>query len=94
MDILKKIPKLKFSDIKMKDIEEIEELNVDYSKLEKKMKNEKVPVVYEPTKYRTIKEVFLQNTEKYAKKEFVLEKTDPKKKYETKTYGDFKKDVT
>lgn len=93
MDILKKIPKLKFSKIKMEGLEEIEELKVDYSKLEKKMKNEKVPVVYEPTRYRTIKEIFERSTVKYADKEFVLEKFDPKKKYETKTYQDFRNDV-
>ena len=93
MDILKKIPKLKFSKIKMKGVEDIEELKIDYSKLEKKMKNEKIPVVYEPTKYRTIKEIFIKNTIKYAKKEFVLEKFDSKKKFETKTYEDFRNDV-
>lgn len=93
MDILKKIPKLKFSKIKMEGLEEIEELKIDYAKLEKKMKNEKIPVVYEPTRYRTIKEVFIKNTVKYAEKEFILEKFDPKKKYESKTYGDFRKDV-
>ena len=64
MDILKnkKIPKLKFSKIKMKGLEDIEELKIDYSKIEKKAKNEKVNVVYEPTRYRTIKEIFLKNT--------------------------------
>lgn len=93
MDILKKIPKLKFSKIKMEGLEEIEELKIDYSKLEKKMKNDKIPVVFEPTKYRTIKEIFIKNTVKYAEKEFILEKFDPKKKYETKTYNDFRNDV-
>lgn len=93
MDILKKIPKLKFSKIKMEGLEEIEELKIDYSKLEKKMKNDKIPVVFEPTKYRTIKEIFIKNTIKYSEKEFVLEKFDPKKKYETKTYNDFRNDV-
>lgn len=93
MDILKKIPKLKFSKIKMEGLEEIEELKIDYAKLEKKIKNDKIPVVFEPTKYRTIKEIFMNSTEKYADKEFVLEKFDPKKKYEAKTYNDFRNDV-
>lgn len=93
MDILKKIPKLKFSKIKMEGLEEIEELKIDYSKLEKKIKNDKIPVVFEPTKYRTIKEIFIKNTVKYAEKEFILEKFDPKKKYEVKTYNDFRNDV-
>lgn len=93
MDILKKIPKLKFSKIKMKGVEDIEELKIDYSKLEKKMKNEKVPIVFEPTRYRTIKEVFIKNTVKYAKNEFIFEKFDSKKKFEAKTYEDFRKDV-
>ncbi len=77
----------------MEGLEEIEELKIDYSKLEKKMKNDKIPVVFEPTKYRTIKEIFIKNTIKYSEKEFVLEKFDPKKKYETKTYNDFRNDV-
>lgn len=93
MDILKKIPKLKFSKIKMEGLEEIEELKIDYTKLEKKIKNEKMPVVYEPTRYRTIKEIFIKNTVKYKEKEFILEKFDPKKKFETKTYWDFRNDV-
>ena len=95
MDILKnkKIPKLKFSKIKMKGLEDIQELKIDYSKIEKKAKNEKINFVYEPTRYRTIKEIFLKNTVDYASKEFVLEKFDSKKQYQVKTYEDFRKDV-
>ncbi len=95
MDIFKgvKMPKFKFPKIKMDGLEEIEELKVDYTKIEKKMKNEKVPVVYEPTRYRTIKEIFIKNTTQYADREFILEKFEPKKPYVAKTYADFRKDV-
>ena len=83
-----KIPKLKFSKIKMKAIENIEELKVDYSKINKEQK-----MIYEPTRYKTIKEIFVQNIEKYKEKEFILEKFSKNGKFEEKTYGQFGEDV-
>ena len=83
-----KIPKLKFSKIKMKAIENIEELKVDYSKINKEQK-----MIYEPTRYKTIKEIFVQNIEKYKEKEFILEEFAKNGKFEEKTYGQFGEDV-
>ena len=90
MSILKdiKIPKMKFSKIKMKGIENIQELQVDYSSI-----NQDKQMIYEPTRYTTIKEVFIKSTDKYQDKEFILEKFNKKGNFETKTYGDFRKDV-
>jgi len=90
MSILKdiKIPKMKFKKIKMKDIENIQELQVDYSSI-----NQDKQMIYEPTRYTTIKEVFIKSTDKYQDKEFILEKFNKKGNFETKTYGDFRKDV-
>ena len=90
MSILKdiKIPKMKFKKIKMKDIENIQELQVDYSSI-----NQDKQMIYEPTRYTTIKEVFINSTDKYQDKEFILEKFNKKGNFETKTYGDFRKDV-
>ena len=75
MSILKdiKIPKMKFKKIKMKDIENIQELQVDYSSI-----NQDKQMIYEPTRYTTIKEVFINSTDKYQDKEFILEKFNKK----------------
>jgi len=84
----KKLPKMKFSKIKMKGIENIQELKVDYSQI-----NQENKMIYEPTRYRTIKEIFMQNIEKYKNKTFILEKYNKNGKFEEKTYGKFGEDV-
>jgi len=90
MSILKekKIPKMKFSKIKMKGLENIQELKVDYSQI-----NQQQKMIYEPTRYRTIKEIFIQNIEKFKNKTFILEKYNKNGKFEEKTYGKFGEDV-
>ena len=69
MRILKdfKIPNFKFPKMKMKNVEDIEEVNVDYDAIKKgqntsKEKNKE----YVQTYYKTIKEIFVRSREKYA----------------------------
>ena len=87
-----KIPNFKFPKIKMKGIENIPEVNIDYDKLKNgEVKKDKKQ--YKPTEYKTIKEVFERSTELYSEKEFILEKFNPKGNFEKITYKQFKDDV-
>ena len=97
MRILKdfKVPDFKFPKFKMKEIDEIGEVKVDYeavqkaqeSKAKSKHKN------YERTDYKTIKETFLRSRKEYADLPFLLEKFDPKGEFETITYKQFTDEV-
>ena len=97
MRILKdfKVPNFKFPKIKMKNIENIEEVKVDYEKLKKeqegiqKNKNK----IYEKTNYETIKEIFYRSREKYADEVCLLEKFNPKEEFKKITYKEFTDDV-
>ncbi len=97
MRILKefKIPNFKFDKIKMKDIENIEEVKVDYERLQKKqiIKEKRKQRGYETTNYKTIKEVFDRAKEKYANNIFMLEKFNPKEEFTKITYKEFSEDV-
>lgn len=90
MRILKdmKIPKLKFPKIKMDKVEQIKKEDIEKAK---KVKTR--DTIYEPTKYKTIKEVFDKSTTEYKYKEFILEKFEKKGEYKKITYGDFREDV-
>lgn len=94
MSMLKdfKVPNFKFPKIKMKDIEEIDEVKLDYEKMEK-VNDKASKKNYPGTNYETIKEVFLESTEKYKDKEFILEKFDHKGKYTEISYNKFREDV-
>lgn len=94
MSMLKdfKVPNFKFPKMKMKGIEEIEEVKLDYEKMEK-VNDKASKKNYPGSNYQTIKEIFLESTEKYKDKEFILEKYDHKEKYTEITYGQFKDDV-
>lgn len=97
MRILKdfKVPNFKFPKIKMKNIENIEEVKVDYEKIKKeqegiqKGKNRN----YEKTNYETIKEIFYRSREKYANEICILEKFNPKEEFKKITYKEFTDDV-
>ena len=97
MRILKdfKMPNFKFPKIEMKGIENIEEVKVDYEALKKK--SETTPrdrqKGYEPTNYKTIKEIFIRSREKFAKDVFILEKFNPKESFKEITYEEFANDV-
>jgi len=97
MRILKdfKIPNFKFDKIKMKDIENIEEVKVDYEKLQKKqiIAQKRKDRGFEATNYKTIKEVFEMAKEKYANNIFMLEKFNPKEDFTEITYKQFADDV-
>ena len=88
-----KVPDFKFPKFKMKDISEIEEMNVDYDEIEKNKDKKKDKKEFVPTNYNSIKEIFEYSTKTYASKEFILEKFDPKGKYEQISYEQFGKEV-
>lgn len=97
MRILKdfKIPNFKFKKIEMKDVENIEEVKVDYERLKKKqaIAQKRKQRGYETTDYKTIKEVFYMAKEKYADNIFMLEKFNPKGNFTEITYKEFANDV-
>ena len=88
-----KIPNFKFPKIKMKGIENIEEVKVDYEKIKKQEENKKSIKTYEETHYKTIKEVFEKSTTEFSERPIVLEKFNPKGEFETITYRQFREDV-
>ena len=85
MRILKdfKIPDFKFPKFKMKELSEIDEVKVDYEAVKKAEENRKKKEHknYEGTHFDTIKEVFVNSTEKFAENILLVEKTDPKGKW-------------
>ena len=97
MRILKdfKIPDFKFPKFKMKEVSEIDEVKVDYDKLKKaeENQNKKNNKNYEPTKFTTIKEVFVNSSKEYADRTFLLEKFNPKCEWTEITYNQFKNEV-
>lgn len=89
-----KVPDFKFPKIKMKGIENLPEVNVDYDDLENKKEIKKLKKKgYPETHYKTIKEIFLRSTEKFADRPFILEKFHAKEPFTTITYKEFKEDV-
>jgi len=88
-----KIPDFKFPKLKMKGIENIPEVNIDYDKINKEGEVKKDKKQYKPTEYKTIKEIFERSIEIYANKEFILEKFNPKGEFEEITYKKFGEDV-
>ena len=94
---LKEKPDLKMDKIKMDNIEEIEELNVDYSEVEPQIVNKhkiKKGEHYPETHYATIKEIYLHSMKKFANCPCILDKSDPKDaKYKEYTFREFGDDV-
>lgn len=89
-----KIPDFKFPKIKMKGIENIPEVKIDYEKIEKHKEDKKLKKKgYPQTHYKTIKEIFLNSTEKFAERTFILEKFNPKELFTQITYKQYKEDV-
>ena len=96
MRILKdfNIPDFKFPKFKMKNVENIDEMKVDYEAIEKKQKEGKGKNKgFEPSNFKTIKEVFIKSREKFADNTFILEKINPKEEFEEITYKQFCNDV-
>ena len=98
MRILKdfKIPDFKFPKFKMKELSEIDEVNVDYDMVKKAEENQKKKEKknYDGTHFETIKEAFINSSEKFADRTFLLEKTNPKGEWIETTYAQFKNEVT
>ena len=92
MRILKdfKVPDFKFKKIKMENVENIDEVNVDYEKI---MKSESKHKEYIKTNYQTIKEIFDKVRVEYADRPFILEKFNPKGEFKTITFREFSDDV-
>ena len=89
-----KIPDFKFPKIKMKGIENIPEVNINFNDIEKHKENKKLKKKgYPETHYKTIKEIFLRSTEKFADRPFILEKFNPKESFTEIKYKEFKEDV-
>lgn len=88
-----KVPNFKFPKFKMKDISEIEEIDMNSEEIEKAKEKKKDKKEYIATNYLDIKQVFEYSINKYANKEFILEKFDPKGKFEEITYKQFGEDV-
>ena len=96
MRILKdfKIPNLRFPKLKMKNVENIEEVNVDYEELKKKQQeNNQVDKKHRQTNFTTIKEVFINSREKFASDVFLLEKFNPKDNFTEITFKEYTDDV-
>ena len=98
MRILKdfKIPDFKFPKFKMKELSGIDEVNVNYDMVKKAEENQKKKEKknYEGTHFETIKEAFVNSSEKFADRTFLLEKTNPKGEWIETTYTQFKNEVT
>ena len=99
MRILKdfKIPNFKFPKFHMKEVSEIDEVNVDYEKLKKaeenKAKKDKKNFTYKGTSFTTVKEMFINSSKEYADRTFLLEKFNPKGDWTEITYNQFKNEV-
>ena len=93
MNINIKMPKLKFGKIKMNTVEDLENVNIDYEKMQKENLKQKRNSPYETTNYKTVKEFFLKSIKEYSTRPCILEKPDHKEPYKEFTYKDFGDDV-
>ena len=90
-----KLPDFKFPKMKMEGMENIQEMQVNYDKIDqikdKKSKNK----YYEETHYKTVKEIFKRSIVKYKNNIYILERPnhDHKAKFEEFTYERFGNDV-
>lgn len=89
-----KIPNFKFPKIKMKGIENLPEVQINYDEIQNKKEEKKLRKKGFPeTHYKTIKEIFLKSTNEFADRPFILEKFNPKEPFTEITYKAFKEDV-
>ncbi len=88
-----KVPNFKFPKFKMQEIADIDEAKLEASKERKETKQRNEKGYYEPTNYKTIKEIFERSTKEYENYTFILEKFNHKEPFTEITYGNFKKDV-
>lgn len=90
-----KMPNFKMPKFNMKDMPTINENDVNDEAVRKAQENKekKQNKNYPPTNYATMQEVFRRSIITYQKCPFILEKFDPKGKYQEITYEQFGKDV-
>lgn len=94
MNINIKMPKLKFGKIKMNTtVEDLENVDIDYEKMQKENLKQKRTIPYETTNYKTIKEIFYKSLREFSDRPFILEKPDHKTPYKEVTYKEFGEDV-
>ena len=97
MRILKdfKVPNFKFPKFHMKELDEIDEVKVDYEKVKKAEENQKKKKTknYDGTSFENVKEIFINSSKEYADRTFLLEKFNPKGDWTTITYNQFKNEV-
>ncbi len=95
----KKIPDFKLPKYKMRDIDDIEELKINYTletiaEMKAKMKAEQEgPHGYPETDFQTIKEIFNESIVKHKDRPFIIEKFNKKEGFKEITYGQFGEDV-
>lgn len=97
MRILKdfKIPNFKFPKFRLKELSEIEEMNIDYEQIkkEKDSQSKKEKKNYEGTHFDTVKEIFINSSKEYADRTLFLEKFNPKGEWTEITFNQFKNEV-
>lgn len=97
--ILKKIPNFKLPKYKISEIEDLEELKLEYAEKNKELIKGRLErrsdgqEGYPGTNFRTVKEIFEKSTTEFANKTFVLETFTKKRGFEEITYGEFRNDV-
>ena len=97
MRILKdfKIPNFKFPKFRLKELSEIDEVNIDYEQIKKAKENQnkKEKKNYEGTHFNTVKEIFINSSKEFADRTLLLEKFNPKGEWTEVTYNQFKNEV-
>ena len=97
MRILKdfKVPNFKFPKFHLKELDEIDEVKVDYEKVKKAEENQKKKRTknYDGTSFETVKEIFINSSKEFADRTFLLEKFNPKGDWTEITYNQFKNEV-
>ena len=97
MRILKdfKIPNFKFPKFRLKELSEIDEMNIDYEQIKKAKENQnkKEKKNYEGTHFNTVKEIFINSSKEFADRTLLLEKFNPKGEWTEITYNQFKNEV-
>ena len=93
--LFKNMPNFKFKELKMEDIENLEELkDVDYTKLKPQKTKMKKGEHHPETKYQTIKEIYLHVMKNYPKRPCILDKENPRdEKFKEYTFREFGNDV-
>lgn len=90
-----KLPDFKFPKMKMDNMENIEEMQVNYEQIDKMKEKKNKNKFYEETHYTDVKEIFKRSIELYKDNVYILERPnhDHKADFEEFTYERFGNDV-